>query len=243
MSLPFSDRGAQHLDEIVKPGMLCAFDFDGTLAPRVKDSDKACIPAAVLRRLIVLSEHARVAVITGRSVDDVSTRLDFMPDFIVGNHGIEGVPGWSECAESYRVLSLEWERQLAALVPGARIENKTYSLSVHYRSARGQAQAETRLPKLFARLIPEARVIAGDCVFDLLPPDAPDKSRVLRQLSSAAGARGAIYVGDGGGNVLTVRIKPAGDEAAGFHLPHCFDMLQLLDELIVRLTAPLVSAA
>lgn len=255
MSLPFFDRGAPRLDEIVKPGMLCVFDFDDTLAPIAEDPDMAYIPAAILRRLIVLSEHARVAIITGRSVDDVSTRLDFMPDFVIGNHGLEGVPGWNQRAEACRRLCLEWERRLAAAVSDCalfdqkiRIENKTCSLSVHYLGKSASRNVETRLAELFARLIPEARVIAGEDVFHLMASDAPGKLAVLGQLRRAINASGAIYVGgdtadddmfsDRGENVLTVRIKAVGNSASEFHLSHRQDVLRLLDELIGRLGAP-----
>jgi trehalose 6-phosphate phosphatase len=252
MSLPFFEFGAPRLDEIVQPGMLCAFDFDGTLAPIVKDPAQVCMPAAISRRLSVLTEHALVAIISGRSVEDVGARLDFRPDFVVGNHGIEGIPGWKDQAEHYRQLCHEWEQRLALALkeralfdPGIWIEHKTYTLSVHYRMVRDRPKAVAELLRLFADLVPAARIVGGKCVFNLVPPDAPDKGVALAGLCEASGARSAIYVGDDVTDEdvfslrredwLTVRIEHSCDSAAEFHLQHRLDMVQLLDELIIRL--------
>lgn len=260
MSQPFFEYGAQRLQDIVKPGMLCAFDFDGTLAPIVKDPACACIPAPVLRRLVVLAEHARVAVISGRSLEDVGARVDFLPEFVVGNHGIEGVPGWENRAEQHQALCLEWERQLTMALSerpqfgsGIWIENKTCTLSVHYRLARDRAEAESRLPDLFSTLSPPAQVMAGKCVFNLLPPGAPDKGMALARLCEVSGAPSAIYIGDDvtdedvfrvrRDDWLTVRIERAGNSMAEFYLHHRLDMVQLLDLLIKQLSNTPVSGA
>lgn len=90
----FSVAGQRRIDEIVKPGLLCVFDFDGTLSPIVAQPDQARLPLGVRRRLLELSKLASVAIITGRSLADIRPRLEFEPDYTVGNHGIEGIPGW-----------------------------------------------------------------------------------------------------------------------------------------------------
>jgi trehalose 6-phosphate phosphatase len=253
MSLPFFEYGAPRLDAIVKPGMLCAFDFDGTLAPIMKDPARVCMPAAVSRRLSALMEHAHVAIISGRSVADVGARLEFLPDFVVGNHGIEGIPGWEGRAENYRQLCQEWEQRLTVALkdralfdPGIWIEHKAYTLSVHYRMARDRPKAVAELLRLFATLMPAARIVGGKCVFNLLPPDAPDKGVALARLCEASDVRSAIYVGDDVTDEdvfrlrredwLTVRIEHCSDSAAEFHLHHRLDMVQLLDALIMRLS-------
>lgn len=259
MSLFFFDHAAQRLDDIVGPGMLCAFDFDGTLAPIVKDPERACIPAAVSRRMVVLAEHARVAVISGRSREDVCARLDFLPDFVVGNHGIEGVPGWESRADQYQALCLEWKRRLVPALadrsifdPGIWIEDKACSLSVHYRLARNRAQAESRLLDLFSTLAPAAQVMAGKCVFNLLPTGAPDKGMALARLCELSAARAAIYVGDDVTDEdvfkmrrkdwITVRIERGGNSMAEFYLHHRLDMVQLLDVLITQLSIPMAGS-
>jgi len=253
MPLPFFEFGARRLSEIVKPGMLCAFDFDGTLAPIVKEPGRASIPAAVLRRLKALKKHARVAVITGRSVEDVAARLDFQPDYIVGNHGIEGIPNWEDNANAYRLLCHGWAQQLesalkndAGLEPGLMIEHKTYSLSIHYRIARDRTKAESGLRRLFATLEPAPHIVTGKCVFNLLPSGAPDKGMALARLCEVSNIQSALFVGDDTTDEdvfklhrpdwLTVRIERTSESAAEFYLHHRLDMIQLLDTLILRLT-------
>ncbi|MEN3292144.1 MAG: trehalose 6-phosphate phosphatase [Burkholderiales bacterium] len=252
MSLPFYESSSARLDEIVGPGLLCAFDFDGTLAPIVAQPEKAHLPTGILQRLVTLAQYTPVAVITGRSVADIRSRLGFQPDFVVGNHGLEGVPGAEHSAELCEQLCAQWEQRLAAALqdrsvydPGIRIENKVYSLSVHYRLARDRAKAERQLAALFARLTADARVVGGKCVFNLLPPEASDKGVALERLMQASGARSAIYIGDDvtdedifrlpRPDLLSVRVGLGAGSAAEFFLYHRIDVTQVLDELIGRL--------
>jgi trehalose 6-phosphate phosphatase len=252
MSLPFYESSSARLDEIVGPGLLCAFDFDGTLAPIVAQPERAHLPIGILQRLVTLAHYTPVAVITGRSVADIRSRLGFQPDFVVGNHGLEGVPGVEYSAELCEQLCAEWEQRLAAALqdrsvydPGIHIENKTYSLSVHYRLARDRAKAERQLAALFKRVTKDARVVGGKCVFSLLPQEASDKGVALERLMQASGARSAIYIGDDvtdedifrlpRPDLLSVRVGPGTGSAAEFFLYHRIDVMQVLDELIGRL--------
>lgn len=251
MSLPFFDSAAGRLDEVVKAGVLCAFDFDGTLAPIVRDPDQVAVPAAVARRLAILAEHTPVAIVTGRAVADVQSRLKFAPRYIVGNHGLEGVPGCPP-AEQYQALCAQWEVGLSAALAeqkltaaGVRIENKGCSLSVHYRLARNRDQLESELAKLLAGLTPAPQVIGGKCVFNLLPPAGVDKGAAMLRLMEDGKASSAIYVGDDttdedvfrlrSRDLLTVRVGPGGNTSAEFFLHHRLAVVQLLDQLISRL--------
>jgi len=248
----FSETGLLRLDEVVCPGILCVFDFDGTLSPIVPQPEQAHLPEDVMQRLVELMKQAPVAIITGRSVTDIRERLGFEPHFIAGNHGLEGVPGWEPRMQQYETLCRSWKEKLARALRnhahfdrGIRIEDKRYSLSVHYRLAHDQEQAAAALRKLFAEQLSEARVIDGKCVFNLLPPDAADKGSALEQLLQISGACAAIYVGDDvtdedvfrlhRSDVLTVRIEQAPDSAAELFLHERAHIMQLLDELIRRL--------
>ncbi|HJV51249.1 MAG TPA: trehalose-phosphatase, partial [Noviherbaspirillum sp.] len=193
--MSFFENGAQRFEEIVQPGVLCAFDFDGTLAPIVTVPEKASAPAGIRHRIDELSALTPTAVITGRSLSDIRGRLGCAPTFVVGNHGLEGVPGWERDAVRHAQLCADWSALLAAALsdharfdPGIRVEGKTYSLSVHYRLARDQEKARQQLEQLFAELLPQARAMAGKCVFNLLPPDAMDKGIALERLMQASGA-------------------------------------------------------
>ena len=248
----FDEDGLHRLDEIVQPGMLCVFDFDGTLSPIVPQPDSACLPPEVRERLVALTLLAPVAILTGRSLVDIGQRLGFEPHYVIGNHGLEGMPGWEARGTDYASACVAWRAALEMALrdhqrfdPGIRLEDKQYSLSVHYRMARDQAQAEQRLAALFETLLPPPRVVAGKCVYSLMPVEAAHKGAAMEQLMQQAGAATAIYVGDDvtdedvfrlqRHDVLTVRIEPHPATAAEFYLPAMPDIVRLLDELVRRL--------
>lgn len=251
MTSLFSPEGRRRFDELVQPGLLCAFDFDGTLAPIVPQPAQARLPQDIRLHLTALAEHAPVAIITGRSVADISARLGFSPDFIVGNHGLEGVPDWEAQAAQHERLCAGWRAQVADALrapefdPGILLEDKRYSLSLHYRQAADPALAAQGLQALFARLEPAPRVVAGKYVFNLLAEDACNKGSALEQLMRVCGAGSALYVGDDvtdedvfrlrRPDILSVRIEQSADSAADFFLPQAEDILRLLEELTERL--------
>lgn len=253
MGLLFSIAGKKRLDDVAQPGLLCAFDFDGTLAPLVPMPDQASLPDDIRERLVVLATHAPVAIITGRSIEDIHARIGFDPDYVVGNHGLEGVPGWEAHAAKHRSACAAWMAQLADALPGRlddagiMVEDKRYSLSVHYRQARDPGLAARALENLFDALSPRPHVIGGKYVFNLLADDACNKGIALDRLMRASGAQRAIYVGDDvtdedvfrmrRPDVLSVRIERHGDSAADYYLAHPADIVQLLEELTARLRA------
>ncbi len=248
----FSDAGFRRLNEIVGPDLLCVFDFDGTLAPIVEEPHKASLPQEVVQRLRALSRHVPLAILTGRSVTDIRSRLPFEPNYIIGNHGSEGMPGWHLKSDYYQQLCQAWKNALAPALndemrfgSGVWIEDKAFSLTVHYRSTPDSERVKTNLKALFAQAAPQARVIAGKSIFNLLPPNAPDKGNALEKLMEISRARHAIYVGDDvtdedafrlrRPDIMTVRVEHFADSAAEFYLPHWPDIVGLLDELIRRL--------
>ncbi|MEC4719328.1 trehalose-phosphatase [Noviherbaspirillum sp. CPCC 100848] len=253
MKLLFSNAGAERLDQSVSGRMLCAFDFDGTLAPIVAVPDEARLPDNIRMLLEQIAQHAPIAIITGRSVDDISRRLGFQPDYVVGNHGLEGVPGWEDLAAEHEHACAGWRRQLDQAArgtdwdPGIQLEDKRFSLSVHYRQAEDVARCTRALESVFAKLEPQPRVVGGKYVYNLLMQDRCHKGSALSRLMELSGAKSALYVGDDvtdedvfrmrRPDILSIRIEPSADSAADYFLPHPRDILRLLEELIARLQA------
>lgn len=248
----FSDAGMRRLDSIAQPGLLCAFDFDGTLAPIVAQPDQACLPPEVKQRLVALSAYAPIAIITGRSIADITPRLEFEPDYLVGNHGLEGVPGSQERSAAFIAQCRDWREMLSAALqdssrfdPRIAIEDKRYSLSVHYRHAHDPGRAEAQLQELLARLEPPPRIVAGKYVFNVVPQDGLDKGGALEELMRISGATRVIYAGDDvtdedvfrlkRADLLSVRVEQSAQSDAQFFLSEWNQILQLLDELIARL--------
>src|SRR3569623_88817 len=249
----FSPSGLRRLDQVVCPGLLCVFDFDGTLSPLVTHPEHANMPEEVQQRLMTLKNPATVAVITGRSVADIRQRLGFDPHYFAGNLGLEGVPGWEGRTRQYEESCRAWSRKLAAALadrarfdPGISLEDKRYSLSIHYRHANDHRRAAEALHALFASQTPEARVIGGKYVFNLMPDDTVDKGRALEQLMRISGACAAIYAGADvtdeavfrlhRPDVLSVRVEASSDSAAELFLQRREEIVRLLDELIAHLS-------
>ncbi len=250
-----SPQGRQQLDAFAVQGLLCAFDFDGTLAPIVERPDEARLPESTRDQLLALRAHAPVAIITGRALADIRARLGFAPDLLVGNHGLEGLPGQRAlAAEAYhRRVCRQWREQLAQLLaekypdPGVQIEDKAHSLSVHYRHVRDPDRAPAVLAPLLAGLEPPPRLVGGKSVFNLMPAGAGNKGTALEQLIDETDARGALFVGDDVTDedafrvtqrpVLTVRIEASEGSAARYFLNDIGEMAQLLQVLRERLAA------
>ena len=201
MTYLFSEAGLAALQGFVDSQTLYAFDLDGTLAPIAADPGGIRVPDAVQEALARLKQRALVAVITGRSRKDAQRHLQVVPQYLVGNHGAEGLPGWEEREGEFRCFADEWERQLSGILPGREIpgivvENKGMSLSVHYRGAPDRAAARSRVLNAISRLVPEPRVIGGKYVENLLPGEAPGKGTALLQLMARAGSEKGFFVGD-----------------------------------------------
>lgn len=249
MDLLFSDAGMTRLAEAAQPGLLCAFDFDGTLSPIVPVPEQARLPDEVRERLLELSRYAPVAIITGRSLQDIRQRLGFSPDFLVGNHGIEGVPGWDVHAAHLEMMCREWLAQLSVAIreidPGIGLEDKRYSLSLHFRHVRDPDRTAARLGAILEELAPRPRIVTGKYVFNLVAPDAHHKGHALEQLVKASKARRAVYIGDDvtdedvfrlpRESLLSIRVERHPDSAAEFYLPHFQDVLPALEQLAQKL--------
>ncbi len=195
-----SDAGVQALCTFAARAPLCLFDFDGTLAPLAPDPAAVLLPPPVRQRLQVLQRRVPVGIVTGRSLADMRERLGFAPDYLVGNHGLEGVPG-----EQLRPAALvrtcrEWRDWLAPRIagidPAIWLEDKRYSLSLHFLNARDHTRAIAGLSDLFAQLQPAPRVIPGKCIFSLLPGGRGDKGEAVCQLLRFTQRDAALYVGD-----------------------------------------------
>ncbi|HEY4542286.1 MAG TPA: trehalose-phosphatase [Noviherbaspirillum sp.] len=247
--------GRARLDQAVADRLLCAFDFDGTLAPLVSRPEEARLPEATREQLQALQRHVPVAIITGRAIADIAPRLGFKPDILIGNHGLEGVPGVhaAALAEEHQRVCKAWRLQLEELLsaeypdPRIQVEDKTYSLSVHYRHAQAAQRAERELASLLAALDPAPRLVAGKCVFNVMPPGAGNKGSALLQTMEEIGALQALYAGDdvtdedvfrlGHPSILAVRIEFSTRSAAPYFLKELMEMNALLHAVCARLSS------
>jgi trehalose 6-phosphate phosphatase len=195
----FSTEGAQALESVMKQHPLLAFDFDGTLAPIVDRPDQAVVPHDVSQGLTRLAQDLPVAVITGRSVADVRPRLGFEPRYIVGNHGAEDPVVGPPSAASQALDSLRQRietRQPVLQRCGVEVEDKQYSLALHYRLAPDAGAALVCIEDLLQGIEPALKRFGGKCVVNVVETGLPDKGDALASLMRRAHARAAVFVGD-----------------------------------------------
>lgn len=191
--------GQRALAAVMGLDPILAFDFDGTLAPIVERPDEAHVPEAVSRGLAQLAQSLPVAIITGRSVADVRTRLGFTPRWVVGNHGAEdpdiGPP--SAASQALDALRHRIAAQAGSLAgAGVEVEDKQYSLALHYRLAADPGAALVRIEELLQGIEPALKRFGGKCVVNVVATGLPDKGDALASLVHRSGARSAVFFGD-----------------------------------------------
>jgi trehalose 6-phosphate phosphatase len=222
--------GTRTLEAFCMADVLFAFDYDGTLAPIVADPNQACMRETTANLLGELASLVPVALISGRSRSDVSRFLLSKIDFVIGNHGLEGLPGGSSSLEQAESSSKKWFNTLSSELnlDGVTVEDKNYSLAVHYRMASDKRIAKARILDLAASLKPSPRIVMGKCVVNLISPGAPHKGAALLEVMLRSGCRSAVYFGDddndedvfrlGAEGLLTVRIGKSENSTALFYL-------------------------
>lgn len=196
----FGPRGRGALAALARPPFLLAFDFDGTLCELHSNPDRSRTLAANLPLLKRLNARVPIAIITGRSRKDARPKLGFTPRYLIGNHGLEGLD--PRAAGRAVEIVRGWRRQLSETWavfggdPGVVIEDKVFSLSLHYRAARDPVRARRMLRNRIAKLSPAPRVIGGKFILNLTLAKSAHKGTALLDVMEAEGCRRALFVGD-----------------------------------------------
>jgi len=158
-------------------------DFDGTLVDFVVDPAKASVGEPLRDLLLRLSDRldGRLAILSGRSLDELTARLGLGEIAMAGSHGLERrsadghvtrapiPPGFAVAAAKAREFAGRHDLLL---------EVKAAGIALHYRDAR---QAEMAVED-FARALAEKcglELQRGKCVRELRVPGA-DKGDAVR---------------------------------------------------------------
>ena len=176
-------------------------DFDGTLAPIVSDPASARAVPGAARTLGSLSRSfGTVAVVSGRPGEFLARRLRSAGAGVrlFGLYGLEEVVG-GEVRLDPRVE--QWLPVVAAAkdaadrsVPaGVGLEDKTVSLTIHWRNAPGAAGWATGFAESQTDRV-GLRHRFGRMSVELLPPVDSDKGTVVENLAS--GMHAACFFGD-----------------------------------------------
>lgn len=181
-------------------GPLLALDFDGTLAPIVRGPHRVRMRARTVRLVRALSRYANLALISGRSRADLASRTRRVPArFRIGNHGIEWGSRPARKRDRRDLLRVAgWRRVLGprlAGAPGVRVEDKRYTLAIHYREAPDPAKALATIRNAI-RGLRGCTKVGGKAVVNLVPTGADDKGKAVLRLRRRTRADRILYIGD-----------------------------------------------
>jgi len=172
------------------PRILIGCDFDGTLAPLVPHADDARLPnftRAAMEKLVA-EPGVKLAVISGRSLADLQSRVDVAGVLHAGNHGLEMAwegamavaPGTEEAGPALRGVLARLAPALAR-IDGVWIEDKRLSASIHYRLAHEDARPEVEaLVRAAVQDVTELKLRPAKCIWEIRPATAWDKGCALR---------------------------------------------------------------
>ena len=164
-------------------------DVDGTLAPIAPRPELAVVPDATKKELERLAgTYLLVACVSGRAGADARRLVGVDGIEYVGNHGLELDPRAT-------VLAGEIARFRDAV--GLPVEDKTLSLTYHYREAEDEERARAELEAVAERARTEGLDARwGRKVLEIRPAVPADKGTAVRALLERSGARIGLYAGD-----------------------------------------------
>jgi trehalose 6-phosphate phosphatase len=181
-------------------------DIDGTLLDLAPTPREVWVPpglAKTLNRLLVRTSGA-LALVSGRSLNDID--LIFAPEQFpaVGGHGAEmRISQDSEAVATHAPpMDRELKRRLAAIAklsPGILLEDKGYSLALHYRLAPHAERAIYEAVSLIRADLPNApiEVLPGKCVCEIKHSGFTKATGVLELMAHEPfQGRRPIFIGD-----------------------------------------------
>lgn len=231
--------------------VLC-LDFDGTLVPIVDDPDAATIDADTrgLLERIATENQVQVAVVSGRALEDVRTRVGIEGITYAGNHGLElqedsgtWVHPVVEDVRPCLARAIDELESDLATIPGAFVEDKFATATVHFRQVPSARTPDVR-DRVRERIAPvdELRLETGKAVLQIRPRIDWDKGDAIRRIvDPPAPGTTTIYIGDDrtdadgfdgvrtlGGEGITIAVGDA-DLPADFGLSSTADVHRWLE--------------
>jgi trehalose 6-phosphate phosphatase len=230
--------------ELGRP-LLVGLDVDGVLAPIVAHADDAALLPGMREAINALADRVAVAVVSGRTVDDLQ-RFRF-PEHIE----VFGLHGMERDGERRVELGEHEQERLARLVAmasaaaeqagdGAWVEVKPASVVLHVREAPPEDAARSAAAlRERAEDVTGAHVMPGHGVVELLTR-ATSKARAVAELRDEIGAGAVVFLGDDrtdeevfaalGDGDCSIRVGP-GDTAARHRLAGPPEVLRFLAAL------------
>ncbi|XP_042390324.1 probable trehalose-phosphate phosphatase 6 [Zingiber officinale] len=199
--------------------MVMFLDYDGTLSPIVDDPDSAFMSEPMREAVRDVARHFPTAIVSGRCRNKVFNFVRLKELYYAGSHGMD-IKGPSKstkkttsktnpvlfqpASEFLPVMDEVYNALVEKIksVPGSRVENNTFSLSVHYRCV--EEKIWNSLAELVRSVVndyPELRLTVGRKVLEIRPSIEWDKGKALEFLLESIGFANCnnvfpVYIGD-----------------------------------------------
>jgi len=180
-------------------------DIDGTILDIAPAPQEVWVPPTLRQTLGRLQEltGGALALVSGRRLADIDLIFAPLQLAAIGGHGAELRPvAGTEPRRRVGSLSAEIKRKLAALTelgPGILVEDKGYSLALHYRLAPDQGpRLRAAIAAICAQTEPDAvDILPGKLVFEVKPAGV-SKAVAVRELMNYPPFtdRHPIFIGD-----------------------------------------------
>jgi trehalose 6-phosphate phosphatase len=198
-------------DRLGKRPLALFLDFDGTLVPLRAYEEEANLSSRMkhLLNALAASPRIQVSIVSGRPLQALRRQIKNPQIFLAGNHGFEihGPktkflhPTACKAKKIFKLLSDELRCQLKDY-PGAALEDKTYTLSVHYRgiSAVRAKKLSVWLPAWLREhsLGRSLGLQEGKKVWEIRPLSSWNKGAALNRILSVGRMKSplSVYIGD-----------------------------------------------
>jgi len=192
--------------------ILLVCDFDGTLVSIKPTPNLVHLPPKTKKLLFLLSGDKKynVGIISGRPLVEVKKLVGLDNIFYVGNHGFEiKLPKRKKFiysqAKKIRPLIKSLSKKFNKLLSCYNeilVEDKIYTLSIHYRNCRANQVASLKKDarRIYLPLVKKkkVRVTEGKKVIEIRPPLDWDKGKALRWTRNRLKKNKSltIYIGD-----------------------------------------------
>lgn len=225
-------------------------DYDGTLTPIRRTPSSAIISEEtknLIKKLAALP-NIRIYIVTGRSLKDIRKLIPIKKIFFITNHGFHILlngkqwihPKAQLVSNKLNKLSYLLKRSIKSF-EGSLVENKQYTLSIHYRQV--PLKETPNLIRTALKTISEYDsklvVTKGKKVIEVRPPVKWGKGNAVSKILEVNGKQNlAICIGDDetdedvfkkvGTKAVTIRVGSNKNTHAKYYVKNVNEVLNLL---------------
>jgi trehalose 6-phosphate phosphatase len=186
-----------------------AFDIDGTLSPIAPTPDEARIYPGVLSLLDQAKKYARIAILTGRSIDDGAAILNLDGLTYIGTHGLEwsdGLPWLHPVQIMPEALAyhepgkylLDLVEQHLSELPGVIVQRKRIGGTIHYRLAPDPVKTRENILSLLEQPAQQVhmKLSEGKLAVEIRVPLPVHKGWAIRTFLERNHLNAIVFAGD-----------------------------------------------